>query len=145
VNFSTDPALDAFADGLTEALVAELARAGGLRVASRTSSMHYKGARTPLGEIARDRGVDLVIEGSVVQSRGRIRIVAQLIAATEDEHLWAQSYDRHSGDVLDLQAEAARLIAQDVKLALTASPQADGGRADDRVPAGRRAAGGHAQ
>jgi TolB-like protein len=116
-NFSTDGGLEPLVDGLTESLVAELSRAGSLGVVSRTSSMHYKGSRKALREIARELDVDLVVEGSVASSKERIRIVAQLIDAAADEHLWAESYERELGDPLKLQDSIARLIAQEVNRA----------------------------
>jgi len=116
-NFSTEAALEPVVDGLTESLVAELARAGSLRVVSRTSSMHYKGSRKALREIARELDVDLVIEGSMAEFKGRIRVVAQLIDASTDVHVWTQSYERGLGDVLELQESVARVIAQEVNRA----------------------------
>jgi TolB-like protein len=117
-NFSDDAAVEPFADALTEVLVMELAQAGGLRVVSRTSSMHYKGTRKPLREIARELDVELVVEGSVVRSNGRIRVVAQLIDALTDQHLWAHSYERGPGDPLVLQAGIAREITKDLTVAV---------------------------
>jgi TolB-like protein len=116
-NFSTEAALEPVVDGLTESLVAELARAGSLRVVSRTSSMHYKGSRQALREIARELDVDLVVEGSVSEFKGRVRVVAQLIDAYSDDHVWVQSYERGLGDVLELQESVARVIAQEVNRA----------------------------
>ena len=116
-NFSSNGGLDPVVDGLTESLVAELTRAGSLGVISRTSSMHYKGSQKPLREIARELDVDLVIEGSVAYDKGRIRVIAQLIDAVSDEHLWAQSYEQELGDVLKLQETIARRVAEDVNRA----------------------------
>jgi eukaryotic-like serine/threonine-protein kinase len=121
-NLSGDPAHEFFADGMTEALIAGLAKLGGLRVISRTSAMRYKGARRPLPEIARELRVDAVLEGAVVRSGGRVRVSAQLIRAATDEHLWAESYERALDDVLALQSELARTIAVQVQGTLT--PQA---------------------
>ncbi len=107
-----------FVDGLTEAIIADLARLDGLRVISRTSSMHYKGASRPLPEIAAELDVDLIVEGSVVRSGSRVRVTVQLIDAASDEHLWSRSYDRAAGDVLGLQAELAKAIAAEVDVAV---------------------------
>lgn len=113
-NFSGDPAEDAFADGMTEALVAELAQVRGLTVISRTSAMRYRGAHKPLPEIARELGATHLIEGSLVTGSGRVRVTAQLIEAASDRHVWAHSYDRPARDVLAVQAEVARTIAEQV-------------------------------
>jgi TolB-like protein len=114
VNFSADAALQPYADGLTEALLTELTKAGRVRVLSRTSSMHYKGTSKRLPEIARELDVDLVLEGSLMRSRGRVRISAQLIDAMADEHVWAQSCERDADDVFEVQSAVARLIAQEL-------------------------------
>ncbi len=118
-NLSGDPEQDYFTDGMTEALIADLAKIGALRVISRTSVMQYKGARKPLPEIARELNVDAVVEGSVLRVGERARITAQLIEATTDQHLWAESYERDLHDVLTLQREVARAIAQEIKITLT--------------------------
>ena len=114
-NLSGDPAQEFFADGMTEALIADLAKISSLKVISRTSVMRYRGTTRPLPEIARELGVDAVIEGSVQRSKDRIRITAQLIDAASDRHLWADSYDRSAQDVLALQSEVARAIATQVR------------------------------
>jgi serine/threonine-protein kinase len=121
-NLSGDATQDFFADGMTEALIADLAKIDGLRVISRTSAMRYKGARRPLPEIAAELGVDAVVEGTVIRSGGRVRITAQLIHAASDTHLWADSFDRDLSDVLTLQSEAARAIAAEIRIKL--SPRA---------------------
>ncbi len=118
-NLSGDPEQDYFADGMTEALTTDLAQIGSLKVISRTSAMRYKGTDQPLPEIARELGVDGIIEGSVLRAGDRVRITAQLIHASTDEHLWAKSYERDLSDVLSLQSEVARAIAQEVEVQLT--------------------------
>jgi TolB-like protein/Flp pilus assembly protein TadD len=118
-NFSGDPAQEYFADGMTEALITDLAQIDGLHVISRTSSMHYKDQRKPLPDIARELGVDLIVEGSVAKAGERVRITAQLIDASTDEHLWARNYDRTLRDVLTLQAEVATAVAREVNVAVT--------------------------
>ncbi|HEX2713155.1 MAG TPA: serine/threonine-protein kinase, partial [Candidatus Acidoferrales bacterium] len=104
---SDEAARDYLADGMTEALITDLAKIKALRVISRTSAMQYKGVRRPLPEIARELNVDAVVEGSVLRSGGRVRITAQLIHAATDQHLWAESYERDFRDVLSLQREVA--------------------------------------
>lgn len=113
-NLSGDPAQEYFADGMTEALIASLAQVKGLRVISRTSSMHYKQQSKTLPQIAQELGVALIVEGSVARAGDRVRVTAQLIDASRDEHLWARSYERTSRDVLGLQEEVAGAIAREV-------------------------------
>jgi len=117
-NISADAKQDYFADGMTEALITDLARIEGLDVISRTSSMHYKGQNKPLPEIAWELGVNWIIEGSVQKAGDRVRVTAQLIDASTDKHVWAKSYDRTVRDVLALQAELSAAIAGEVKVAL---------------------------
>jgi serine/threonine protein kinase/Tfp pilus assembly protein PilF len=123
-NLSGDPAQEYFADGMTEELTTDLSKIGGVRVISRTSAMRYKGANKPLPEIARELNVDGVIEGSVERSDHRVRITAQLIHAPTDTHLWADSYQRDLRDILSLQEEVARDIANKIKVRLTLAEQA---------------------
>ncbi len=129
-NLSRDPEQEYFADGMTDALITNLARIGALRVISRTSVMQYKGARKPLPEIARQLNVDAVVEGSVLRSGERVRITAQLIHAPTDKHLWAQAYERSLRDVLSLQAEVAQAIAHEIEIKVT--PQERAGLAKAR-------------
>lgn len=118
-NLTGDPQQEYFADGMTEALISALAKIHALKVISRTSIMHYKHADTRLPQIARELGVDAVIEGAVTLTSGRVRVSAQLVRATTDEHLWAESYDRELGDVLSLHADLARAIASEVRAVVT--------------------------
>src|SRR5262249_49111931 len=85
-NFSGDPSQEYFADGITDALITQLAKLHGLRIISRTSVMQYKSSRKPLPDIARDLSVDAVVEGSVSRSGNRVRITAQLVDARADGH-----------------------------------------------------------
>jgi TolB-like protein len=117
-NFSKDAAHAYFADAVTEALITELAQIEGLRVTSRTSSMVYKATTKSLPEIARELSVDLVLEGSVVQDGALVRVTAQLIDAATDQHLWARSYDRPMRNLLPVQAEVARSVVKEVRIAL---------------------------
>jgi eukaryotic-like serine/threonine-protein kinase len=118
-NLSGDPAQDYFADGMTEELTADLSKIGAVRVISRTSAMRYKGANKSLPEIASELSVDGIIEGSVQRAGDRVKITAQLIHAPTDTHVWAESYEGNMGDVLQLQDNVARSIADEVKAQLT--------------------------
>jgi TolB-like protein/Tfp pilus assembly protein PilF len=122
-NLSGDPEQEYFADGLTEALITSLAKISALRVISRTTAMHYKGVHRPLPEIARELGVEVVVEGSVLRSEGRVRISTQVIEALSDTHLWAESYERDLRNVLQLQSEIARSVAREIEARLTAGEQ----------------------
>jgi tetratricopeptide (TPR) repeat protein len=104
---------------MTEALIASLAQVGAIKVISVSSSMQYKGSTKPLREIAQELGVDGVLEGSVTRSGDRVRITAQLIHVQSDTHLWAKSFERDMRDVLSLQGEVAREVAQQVEAKLT--------------------------
>jgi serine/threonine-protein kinase len=123
-NLSHDPDQEYFADGMTEALITDLAKIGALKVISRTSVMLYKASRKPLPVIAQELGVDAVVEGSVARSADRVRVTAQLIEAKSDRHLWAESYERNLQDVLALQDEVARAIAGEIRVKLTPQQQA---------------------
>jgi TolB-like protein/predicted Ser/Thr protein kinase len=120
-NLSPDADQEYVADGMTEALIAELARIRALRVISRTSVMRFKGTTQSIPEVAATLGVNTIIEGSVLQAGDRVRVTAQLIDAETDEHLWAESYERDMSDVLALQSEVARAIASEVEVELTPS------------------------
>jgi serine/threonine-protein kinase len=122
-NLSGDPAQDYFADGMTEALISDLAQISALKAISRTSVMQYKGTRKSLPQIGRELGVEAVIEGSVLRVGNRVRITAQLIESATDRHLWAQSYDRDVRDVLALQDEVSEAIASQVQARLTPQEQ----------------------
>src|SRR5436190_1637732 len=122
-NLSHDPEQEYFADGLTEALITSLAKISALRVISRTTAMHYKGVHRPLPEIARELGVEIVVEGSVLRSGEKARISVQLIEASSDTHLWAESYERDLRDVLHLQSEIARAVAAGIQAKLTPREQ----------------------
>ena len=118
-NLSGDPSEEFFVDGITDQLITDLAKIGSLRVISRTSVMRYKGTKERLPKIARELNVDAIVEGSVVRSGQRVRVTAQLLQASTDQHLWAETYDRDLGDVLKLQGEVADAIAQQVRAELT--------------------------
>jgi len=118
-NLSRDPEQEYFADGMTEALITDLAKIQALRVISRTSVMQYKAAKKPLPQIAKELGVDAVIEGSVMRAGDRVRITAQLIEAATDRHLWAESYERDLRDVFALQSDVAQAIAREIRVTLS--------------------------
>ena len=120
-NLSGDPGQDHLADGMTESVIADLAKIDALRVISRTSVMPYKGAQKPLPVIARELGADMVVEGSVLREGQRVRVIAQLIEAARDRHLWAESYDRDAGDMLAIQTDIARRIAGRVQTVLASA------------------------
>jgi TolB-like protein len=118
-NLSRDPEQEYFADGLTEALINNLAKIAALRVISRTTAMHYKKTDKTLPQIARELNVDALIEGTVLRSGDRVRISVQLINAHTDTHLWAQNYDHDLRDILTLHAEVAQAVAREVQVKLT--------------------------
>jgi tetratricopeptide (TPR) repeat protein len=109
---------------MTEALIGDLAKLGSLSVISRTSVMKYKGERKSLREIAQELSVDAVVEGTVMRAGDRVRITAQLIDARSDRHLWSERYDRELSDVLALQSDVARAVAEQVRVELTPEEQA---------------------
>jgi TolB-like protein/DNA-binding winged helix-turn-helix (wHTH) protein/Tfp pilus assembly protein PilF len=123
VNLSNDPDQDYFADGMTEALTTDLGKIGALRVISRTSVMQYKGAKKPLPEIARELNVDAVIEGTVARSGNHLRITANLVQASPERHLWAESYESEVGDALRVQGEIAQTVAREIQVKLTQREQ----------------------
>jgi TolB-like protein/Tfp pilus assembly protein PilF len=123
-DLSHHPEEEYFADGLTEALITNLAKISALHVVSRTSAMQYKGVRKSLREVARDLGADGIVEGTVLRSGERVRISAQLVNASTDTHIWAESYDRDLRDILALQSEVAGTIAREIQVTLTPQEKA---------------------
>lgn len=117
-NLSADSAQDYFVDGVTDELITELAKMGSVRVISRTSSMQYKHAKGNLRKIASELNVDAVVEGAVARSGNRVRITVQLIRASSDQHLWANSYERDVSDILALQTEIAASVARELRVEL---------------------------
>ncbi len=111
-NLSGDTGQNYFADGMTDELTTMLAKDSTLRVISRTSAMQYKGAHRPLRDIAQELGVDGILEGSVARADGKVHMTIQLIQASTDTHVWADSYDRDAHDVVTLPTEAAQSIAK---------------------------------
>jgi TolB-like protein/DNA-binding winged helix-turn-helix (wHTH) protein len=126
VNLSGDAREEYFSDGMTEEMITELGSLDPrhLGVIARTSSMRYKGARTAASQIAQELGVNYLLEGSVRQSNGRVRVTAQLIQTSDQTHLWAGSFDRDRSDVLRLQTDIARAIAAKIQVALSQQVEA---------------------
>ena len=118
-NLSGDPAQDYYADGMTDELITMLAKNSALRVISRTSAMQYKGARRPVREIAKELGVDGIVEGSVARSANLVHMTVQLIYAPNDTHLWAESYDRDPNLAFSLPSELSKTIAAQLKLSIS--------------------------
>jgi len=123
-NLSGDPSQDYFADGITEALIGNLAQIRALNVISRRSAMTFKDAPTPLPEIARTLNVDAILEGSVQRENGRVKISIQLIDARTDAHLMSREYERNLTDVLKLQADVANAIADEIRVQVTPNEHA---------------------
>ena len=138
-NLSRDPDQEYFSDGMTDELITDLAKVGRLRVISHTSVQRYKESKQSLPEIARELGVDAVIEGTVMRSGDRVRITAQLIDARTDQHLWAEEYERDFRDILNLQSEVARQIANQVGVNLTVVERASLAHAPGVDPAAHEA------
>ncbi len=120
-NLTGDPNQEYFADGMTEELITDLAKISALKVISRTSVMRFKNTKIPLPQIARELGVDGIVEGSVQRSGARVHISAQLIRAATDTHLWGNSYERDAEDVLRLESEIASVVADQIRI--TVSPE----------------------
>jgi TolB-like protein/DNA-binding winged helix-turn-helix (wHTH) protein/Flp pilus assembly protein TadD len=115
LNLSGDANQDYFSDGITEALTTALARMETVQVISRSSTMQYKATKKPLPAIARELHADTIVEGSVQRSGNRVRVTAQLINAATDRHLWAETYERDSRDILALQDDVASAIATQIE------------------------------
>jgi len=118
-NLANDPEQEYFADGMTDALISDLASLNAVRIISRTSSMHFKGTTKTLPEIARELNVATAVDGSVLQSEGKIRITVSLIDATADRPMWSHVYVRANTHVLALQSEVARDIVRQIKAVIT--------------------------
>ena len=119
VNLSGDKDQEYFADGMTEALTTDLGKIGALRVISRTSVMQYKGTRKTLPEIAGELNVDALVEGTVTRSGNHLRITANLVQASPEKHLWAETYESELGDILTVQGEVAQAVAREIQVKLT--------------------------
>lgn len=119
MNLNVDPNEEYFADGMTETLISNLGKVKSLKVISRTSVMTYKNASRSLPEIARQLNVDAIVEGSVLNANGHVRVTAKLIKANTDKLLWVKSYKRDIKDIMKLQGELAHEITSEIKLELT--------------------------
>ena len=129
-NLSGDAAQEYFADGMTEQLITELSRIHALKVISRTSVMQYKSTKEHLPQIARELGVDAIVEGSVSREGDQVRITVQLLDGPNDRHIWGEDYQRELRGILTLQREMAQAITQQIRIQLTPQQQA-------RVSSGR--------
>ena len=118
-NLSVTPDQEFLADGMTDELIASLAKVKHLRVVPRTSSMAYKGTHKSLSEIARELNVDAVVEGTVMRSGNRIRITTELVQIATDRALWAETYESNVDDVLSLQQRVAGAIVSTIQVELT--------------------------
>jgi TolB-like protein/DNA-binding winged helix-turn-helix (wHTH) protein len=118
-SLSADPNQEYFSDGLTDALTTELSQISSVRVISRTSAERYRNTNKPLSQVARELGVNGIVEGTVQKSGDSIRVTAQLIYAPDDRHLWARSYERDSQNVLALEQDIARAVADEIRATLT--------------------------
>lgn len=130
VNLSGDRGQDYFVDGVTEELTTQIARfaeVAPLRVISRTTAMRYRNTSKSVPQIGRELNVDAVLEGAVIRSGDHVRITAQLIRAANDEHMWAQSYDRNVLDVLSAQADIAQDLATQIRIEIRSAEQASRG------------------
>lgn len=123
-NLSADPNQEYFADGMTDALITDLAQISVLKVVSRTSALRYKNTHEPLSQIARELNVDGLVEGTVQRSGDRVRVTAQLIYGPTDRHLWAKSFERDVKDSLALQSTIAGEIADEIQVRITPLEQA---------------------
>lgn len=118
-NLSGDKEQDYFADGMTDDLIANLAKIHSLRVISRSTAMAYKGTHKPLPQIASELNVDAVVEGTVLRVGNRVRITAELVQVSTDHHLWADTYESPIGDVLALQNRVSSAIVDEIRINLT--------------------------
>ena len=118
-NLSGDSTQEYFVDGMTEALITNLSKISALRVISHTSVNHFKGTKKTLREIATELQVDAVVEGSIEREANRVRITANLVQVFPEKHLWAESYERDIRNILDLESEVARTIADQIKITVT--------------------------
>ena len=122
-NLSRDPDNAYFAEGIQEEILTRLAKIAGLKVISRTSTQRYQSKPRNLGEIAKQLGVANILEGSVQKAADQVRVNVQLINAQTDSHLWADTYDRKLTDILGVESEIAKEIADALQVNLTRREQ----------------------
>jgi eukaryotic-like serine/threonine-protein kinase len=130
-NRSGDAQQEYLADGITAAVIDELARIHSLRVISRTSAMTYKGAKKPLAQIAKELSVDAVVEGSVASANGRMRVSARLIRAADERTLWSKTYEGPLRELSTLQTDLATELTREMNAVVT--PEESGRLAQKRV------------
>jgi TolB-like protein/DNA-binding winged helix-turn-helix (wHTH) protein/Tfp pilus assembly protein PilF len=118
-NLSGESSQDYFAEGLTDAVTTDLAQIGAVKVISRSSANHYKKDYKPLVKIGQELGVDAVVEGTVARSGGKVRVNARLISTGDDRNLWAQTFERDTGDILSLEDDLAQAVSRRIEVALT--------------------------
>jgi TolB-like protein/DNA-binding winged helix-turn-helix (wHTH) protein/Tfp pilus assembly protein PilF len=125
-NLSGDPEQEYFSEGLTEEMISRLGQLEPQRlgVIARTSALQYKGTKKRIDEIAKELGVDYILEGTVRHAGDRVRVSAQLIQVSDQTHIWAKNYERDLRDILALQEEVAQAIASEVEISLTPGQQA---------------------
>ncbi|MEJ2205561.1 MAG: BTAD domain-containing putative transcriptional regulator [Gemmatimonadota bacterium] len=133
-NLTGDPGQQYFVDGMQQALIAELSKISTLKVISRTSTARYGGSKEPMPQVARELGVEGIIEGSVAREGEQVRITVQLIHGPTDAHIWADNYQRRLSGVLALQSEMARAVTEHVRASL--APRAEVAAASAVDPAG---------
>lgn len=134
-DLSRNPETEYLADGITDAVITELGQLGSLRVISRTSSMRFRDSSKSMPEIARQLGVDAVLEGSLVRDGGRVRVTARLIRAATESSLWTGSYERALQDILALQRDFAQTVVRELRLSLTPDQASRLGREQQISPA----------
>jgi TolB-like protein/Tfp pilus assembly protein PilF len=122
-NLSGDKDQEYFADGMTDDLIANLAKIHSLRVISRSTAMTYKATHKPLSQIASELNVDAVVEGTVLRVGDRVRITAELVQVSTDRHLWADTYESQLGDILALQNRVSSAIVNEIRINLTPEDQ----------------------
>jgi TolB-like protein/class 3 adenylate cyclase/Tfp pilus assembly protein PilF len=118
-NLSADPNNAYFADGIQDEILTRLSKIADLKVISRTSTQHYKSTPENLPEIAKQLGVAHILEGSVQKSGDSVRVNAQLIKATNDSHLWADTFDRKLTDIFSVESDVAKAVADQLQTKLT--------------------------
>jgi TolB-like protein/DNA-binding winged helix-turn-helix (wHTH) protein/Tfp pilus assembly protein PilF len=133
-NLSGSADQDYFADGITDELITNLARISSLRVVSSLSAQRYHDPAGGIGQVARELNVEAIVEGSVARSGDHVRIIAQLIDARTDSHIWAQSYERELGEILKVQDDVAHDIARELKVTLRAGEQESAGERKSVAP-----------
>ena len=122
-NLTGDPGQEYFVDGMTDALITELGKISSLRVISRTSVMAFKDTKKPLPEIARQLGVDAILEGAVTRNGDRVRISARVIHLSQERTLWAENYERDLREISTLQSEIVLVVADEIKVKLLTDEQ----------------------